>query len=79
MKTEQRLIYDLASCPMSMGLDMKFVVHAYHEYSIAVYNSQETPGCHKPEVVNIPVGADMKVLDLSKEEDKKLFEQINFN
>ena len=79
MKLETRLIYDIASCPMSAGLTMTEVVDIYHKQGIAFYDSQQTPGCQKPEIINIPAGTDLKVLDMRSDEGLDLFNSLTKN
>lgn len=79
MKTSTRLIYDIASCPMDAGVNLDTIIKLYHEHSIAFYDSQQTKGCLKPEVVNVPEGSDLKAVDLSTKEGKELFNKISKN
>ena len=67
-ETETRLIYDIASCPMNAGIDMDQVIELYHAKNVAIYNSQQTVGCIKPEVVTISGISKVEVLDVSTEE-----------
>lgn len=67
---KQTLIYDLASTPNSLGMDINVVMKCYMEHNIVFYNSQESgvgSKTDKPQVLNIPEGSDIKIVDLSEE------------
>ncbi len=69
MKTT--LVYDIASCPMSAGMNMEDVIGIYNEHNLVVYDSRETEGCKKPEVMNLPMGTEVEIMDLATAKGQK--------
>lgn len=49
--TRTKLIYDLASCPMSSGYHIEDIKRLFEEENIILYDSTENPGCRPPYVL----------------------------
>ena len=71
-----KLIYDIASCPMTAGLSMDKVVKIYKEHNIVLYDSKENGGNEKPQLIDVLEGTDIKIVDMSTEEGKKIINKL---
>ena len=73
---EMKLIYDIASCPMTSGMRLEDVADIYQEHGIVFYDSQENGGNEIPQLINIPEGTEVQLVDLSTEEGKEVLNKI---
>lgn len=78
MNTKQTLIYDISSCPHNAGLTLDKVMFFYNEHDVVFYDSYQEGGvkADKPQVVNIPEGTEIKVVDFADEGTQELFEKL---
>lgn len=78
-RNKVKLIYDIASCPMSAGINMDEVIKLYKEEDIILYDSTENPGCREPHLLCIDEADknNFKIVNLGEVSMQDLINNIN--